>query len=252
VRFDASGSYDPDGSIVKYIWDFGDGASGTGKIVAHTYSRAGTYTVRLTVQDDRGATDTATATVRVKAAPGPTPGPIPGMPELDKPGIYVWGDAQDHWHITVYASPDWSNSRKFEVTVEATGKLNLLSVSSGAPQPSSAATKIIWKGAVPPGTWYDICFDVQGTYMQLALYLDTDGDGIPMPKRRVDRKKIVYIRRCKTNPPNNPFVVIAPRGMSVVLPSQNFYIGYCISGTFPRCTVVKWLIEEREAEAGCR
>jgi hypothetical protein len=174
------------------------------------------------------------------------------MPELDKAGIYVWGDPQDHWHITVYAPPEWTSARKFEVTIEATARLNLLSVSSGAPSPMASATQISWNGSVSPGTWHDLSFDIQGTYMQLTLYLDTDGDGVARPTRRADRKRIVYVRSCKLNPPSNPFVIIAPRGMDVLLPSQNFYIGYCLSGAFPRCTVVKWTIEGREENAGCR
>ena len=56
VRFDASGSSDPDGQIVRYSWDFGDGSTGSGSKVTHIFSRAGSYTVRLTVTDDRGAT----------------------------------------------------------------------------------------------------------------------------------------------------------------------------------------------------
>jgi PKD repeat protein len=53
--FDGSGAADPDGSIAGYAWDFGDGASGSGKTVAHTYGRAGSYTVTLTVTDTAGA-----------------------------------------------------------------------------------------------------------------------------------------------------------------------------------------------------
>jgi PKD repeat protein len=54
VNFDASPSYDPDGNIVLYEWDFGDGGTATGKIVAHTFAQRGTYLVTLTVTDQRG------------------------------------------------------------------------------------------------------------------------------------------------------------------------------------------------------
>jgi len=49
-------SSDPDGSIILYSWDFGDGTTGTGMEVAHEFTLAGTYTVTLVVTDVRGAT----------------------------------------------------------------------------------------------------------------------------------------------------------------------------------------------------
>ncbi|MBI3804575.1 MAG: beta-propeller fold lactonase family protein [Nitrospirae bacterium] len=56
VQFNGGTSSDPDGKIASYIWSFGDGASGTGAAVQHTYSNAGSYTAKLTVTDDQGAT----------------------------------------------------------------------------------------------------------------------------------------------------------------------------------------------------
>ena len=57
VTFDASGSTDPDGAISSYTWDFGDGTTGTGDTISHTYSPAGSYEAVLVVTDDQGATD---------------------------------------------------------------------------------------------------------------------------------------------------------------------------------------------------
>jgi hypothetical protein len=55
VAFDASASYapgEPGGTITEYVWDFGDGSSGTGATTTHAYDQPGTYSVRLTVVDD--------------------------------------------------------------------------------------------------------------------------------------------------------------------------------------------------------
>ena len=65
IRFDASQSRDPDGEIVEYIWDFGDGSTGKGKVVTHSYSTPGNYTVTLTVVDDDGAEDSDTTLAHI-------------------------------------------------------------------------------------------------------------------------------------------------------------------------------------------
>jgi PKD repeat protein len=65
AAFSGTSSSDPDGTISAYAWDFGDGTSASGASVSHAYVVAGSYTVRLTVTDDLGATGTDTAEVTV-------------------------------------------------------------------------------------------------------------------------------------------------------------------------------------------
>jgi len=67
ITFDASSSYDPDGTIVKHEWDFGDGNSAEGEVVTHAYSEAGEYTVTLTVTDNDGLTDSTQKKINVGA-----------------------------------------------------------------------------------------------------------------------------------------------------------------------------------------
>ncbi len=66
VRFDARASRDPDGKIVAYSWDFGDGSQGSGASPVHVYSRPGLYQATLSVIDDSGTPrNNATDTVAV-------------------------------------------------------------------------------------------------------------------------------------------------------------------------------------------
>jgi len=84
ITFDGSNSYDSDGTVTKWFWDFGDNTSGTGKICNHTYSKVGKYMVTLTVTDNEGATntDTSICVISLPNRPPTTPlitGPTNGM-----------------------------------------------------------------------------------------------------------------------------------------------------------------------------
>lgn len=69
VSFDGRASSDSDGSIVSYQWSFGDGTSGSGAQLNHSYLQAGSYTATLTVTDDDGASATTSRLITVTAPP---------------------------------------------------------------------------------------------------------------------------------------------------------------------------------------
>ncbi|WP_400072158.1 malectin domain-containing carbohydrate-binding protein [Zobellia russellii] len=67
VSFNGNGSSD-DKDIVSYTWNFGDGtANGTGALVEHTFTNAGSFDVSLTVADEEGEVDVDTVTIVVEA-----------------------------------------------------------------------------------------------------------------------------------------------------------------------------------------
>ena len=80
VQFDGSGSTDPDGQIVSYVWTWADGGSVTGVDATFVFS-AGVYDVTLTVTDDFG--NTATDVVRITATADASDTDGDGVPDVD-------------------------------------------------------------------------------------------------------------------------------------------------------------------------
>ncbi|MEN8760744.1 MAG: PKD domain-containing protein, partial [Desulfobacterales bacterium] len=72
ITFDGTGSSDPDGTIAKYDWYFGDGtiALDAGPNPTHSYTRAGKYFVVLTVTDSDGAIDSDATLVDAEQGSG--------------------------------------------------------------------------------------------------------------------------------------------------------------------------------------
>jgi len=84
VHFDASGSVDFDGTIVKFEWNFdgdGDFELDTADVSAssHTYDTAGSYHAQVRVTDDIGLTDIATVTIDVTGGGGPNDPPVASL-----------------------------------------------------------------------------------------------------------------------------------------------------------------------------
>jgi len=68
VYLDGSGSSDPDGSIVLYVWDFGDGSpifASSSPFADYSFGATGAYTLTLAVTDDDGASDSDTLQIQV-------------------------------------------------------------------------------------------------------------------------------------------------------------------------------------------
>jgi PKD repeat protein len=70
AQFDGSASYDPDGTITTFHWDFDGQGTANGAIVNKLFAATGTFTVTLTVTDNQGATATDTVEVIVLSPAG--------------------------------------------------------------------------------------------------------------------------------------------------------------------------------------
>lgn len=72
VDFDGTSSFDLDGDAFDYLWNFGDGNTGSGPTPSHIYAASGIYTLTLTVTDLFGASSTDSLTVTVNYVEPPT------------------------------------------------------------------------------------------------------------------------------------------------------------------------------------
>jgi len=117
ITFNGSHSYDPDGFIVNYSWNFGDGSIGTSETVTHSYAQGGTYIVTLTVTDNLGVSATNSTTATIIVPNRPPSNPIIGGPENGKINTdysYVIGSTdEDHDDITYLI--DWGGGTSYQI-----------------------------------------------------------------------------------------------------------------------------------------
>jgi PKD repeat protein len=114
VSFNGSASSDPDGQITAYAWQFGDGGTASTATASHQYRAAGTYTAKLTVTDDSGASVSTTRTITASA-------PAPKL----KAGKLTVGKAVAGKAFTVSTTVKNAKTGKgVKGQVSCTGKLN--------------------------------------------------------------------------------------------------------------------------------
>lgn len=85
VTFDGSESTDDDGKVTGYRWSFGDGNTGTGQTIAHTFQNQGEYTVTLTVTDNDGKSGSTSHVIIVEP---PNEPPVAVFDFTPKSGLY--------------------------------------------------------------------------------------------------------------------------------------------------------------------
>ncbi len=100
VTFDASQSSAPSGGIIRYHWNFGDGAISDAASTAHTYASPGTYRVTLTVTDNHAGSRTTSVLVTVTSPP---PRAIVAQPVVSGLTVSLDGSHSSGQHLTF----DW-------------------------------------------------------------------------------------------------------------------------------------------------
>jgi PKD repeat protein len=205
VTFNASDSYDPNGYVVNYTWDFGDGniTTLTDPIITHTYTITGNYTVTLTVTDNDGFTSIVTPIVRVRDYPTAAFTYSPNYPLIDQTvtfnasisqpngGVivsYVWdfGDGNIDsvsYPVTYYAYALIGNYNVTLTVIDSEGLSSIISKSINI-SPRGPAAHFTWSPSLPKPNetaTFDASTSIlgwNGTYHPpIILYIWDFGDG---------------------------------------------------------------------------
>lgn len=91
--FSSARSYDSDGDIINYSWQLGDGATHSQSSGSHKYATDGQYTVRLTVTDNSGMSDSITQVIAVQS---PGTGGCANVQPWKATQIYLYGDEVEY------------------------------------------------------------------------------------------------------------------------------------------------------------
>ena len=178
-EYDATGSFDSDGNITSYAWDFGDGNFASGITPSHTYASAGTRLVVLTVTDDGTAMDSAPQSVTT-GSPGIQEMHVGDLDGSDKPGRKGRWDAIVSIGIHVNelelvegatVTGVWNTGREMSCTTSPTGYCSLTLANIKTSDPFVTFTVI---DVAAPGWVYnsnlnhDIDVDNNGTTITIS------------------------------------------------------------------------------------
>lgn len=166
VGFSSAGSSDPDGTIVGYAWNFGDGATSVEANPSHAYAIGGPYVATLEVTDDAGAKALQQILVNVfepnlppiaVAASDRTSGPVPLDVVFHADGTYdpdgfvgnlhwTFSDGGEYWGATAYHT--FSQQGTYQATLTAfdgrggSGTSAPITITVGPPDPPAAPTNL--------------------------------------------------------------------------------------------------------------
>ena len=190
VSFSGSGSTDGSGLVLTYLWNFGDGATGSGVAPTHTYAAAGTFTVTLTVSDSKLAGSPVTTSAVISAAPvapvGNAGGPYAGVASTavsfsgsgstDGSGLvltYLWNFGDGATGTGVAPTHTYAAAGTYTVTLTVSD-----SKLSGAPVTTSA---VITAAAVAPiGNASGPYTGTAGAAVTFSGAGSTDGNGLAL------------------------------------------------------------------------
>jgi hypothetical protein len=123
VTFTGAGM-DPDNDPLTYAWDFGDGgATATGMVVSRSFNNAGSFDVKLTVNDGRGGSGTATRSVRVRSLSGTWNGRLGNSTfsaQINQNGAVVNGSWNDGGDVYTFRG-SLADDRNITLNVESPG-----------------------------------------------------------------------------------------------------------------------------------
>jgi PKD repeat protein len=191
-------------AIVSYSWDFGDGFTATGRTTTHRYSRAGTFTVKLTVVNDHGIAASKTQSLDVAAVTPPAGDWVssPAAPavgqtvQFNASGIqaaaghsivkYDWNFGDGGTAVGVITSHVFATAGTWNVTLIATDdtsqtttRTHSVSVGTGASGGGAATASFTFSPASPSvntGVSFDATASTPSSGAQITTYVWTFGD----------------------------------------------------------------------------